>query len=447
MATITPDRLPNTEAIAHFNGKVLLTTQHYAELKAYEHALAFTVAKIADKDMLTEVHKAMKQAMENGTSFSDFKKQLKPYLLARGWLGLTDSKADKQYLAHRLRTIYHTNKATAYSAGQWERIQKTKEFLPYLQYMPSLSVNRRDSHKPYYNLVRPVDDPIWTSIMPPNGFGCKCWVKQLTKTRAQKILDEQAKDGIVYDIEMEEVKHPLTGEMMAVPKGVHFSFNHNHDRLTAMLKLAEDKHGSQFTKQLKAELIANYPKVMAVHEQEQIIKAWAFGYTSIANSFSQKTLEQIHAYNLTIPEAIAIKEYTSNGFWELNQFLNGTLDKDLSDVANILRGALDKLPNYEGVLIRRTRLPKEVLENHKLYNSVTYPAFTSATYDKTDKFTDYPHRLIIKSKTSKKIDWLSSNFGELEALFTSPTRFYIENIKKGDYNKDGYEFEITLREI
>lgn len=265
MPTSKYERLPNKDAIASFNGKVLLTTQHHAELKAYEHALAFTVARIADKDMLTEVHKAMKQAIENGTSFADFQKTLKPYLMAKGWLAPTfknDNVDDdkemfrdyQKHLGHRLRTIYHTNKATAYAGGQWERIQRTKELLPYLQYMPSVSVNKRDNHKQFYNMVRPVDDPIWASIMPPNGFGCKCWVKQLTKTRAKKILDEQAENGIVYDIEMEQVKHPLTGEMMTVPKGVHFSFNHNHDRLTALLKLAEEKHGSPFTQALQAQL-------------------------------------------------------------------------------------------------------------------------------------------------------------------------------------------------
>ncbi|OOR87933.1 hypothetical protein B0182_10935 [Moraxella bovis] len=257
MPEINHERLPNKEAIASFGGKALLTAQHHAELKAYEHALAFTVARIADKDMLTEVHKAMKQAIENGTSFADFKKQLRPYLMAKGWLAPTfkndnvddDKETFRDYqkhLGHRLRTIYHTNKATAYAGGQWERIQRTKELLPYLQYMPSVSVNKRDNHRQFYDMVRPVDDPIWASIMPPNDFGCKCWVKQLTKTRAEKILNEQAEKGIVYDIEMEEVKHPLTGEMMTVPKGVHFSFNHNHDRLTALLKLAEEKHGLAF---------------------------------------------------------------------------------------------------------------------------------------------------------------------------------------------------------
>lgn len=171
------------------------------------------------------------------------------------------------------------------------------------------------------------------------------------------------------------------------------------------------------------------------------------GYNSISRSFTPKTQERIQELGLTIPEAVAIKEYTGGGFIELNQSLNTQVTQEMSDVAEVLRQALNKLPDYDGVVIRRTRLPKEVLENHKLYGVVTYPAFTSATYDKLDKFTDYPHRLIIKSKTGKKVDWLSSNFSELEVLFTSPSKFYVENIKKGDYNKDGFEFEITLREI
>lgn len=233
------DRLPNREAIAHFNGKVILTAQDYAQVKAYEHALAFTVAKIADKDMLKEVHQAMKEAIQNGTTFYDFQKRLKPYLLAKGWLAPVGEPADEELKAYqkqlgqRLKTIYHTNKQTAYAAGQWQRIQRTKEFFPYLQYMPSLSVNQRDGHKRYYHLVRPVDDPIWASIMPPNGFGCKCWVKQLTKTDAQKI-------GISDDDKLHDLPKP--------------DFDHNHDRLTALLKLAEDKHGMAFGEKIRKHL-------------------------------------------------------------------------------------------------------------------------------------------------------------------------------------------------
>lgn len=174
----TPDnyqQLPNKEAIVHFNGKTLLTAESYLDVKAYEHALAFTVAGLMDEDLLKDVRDAVASAMENGTDFREFKRTLKPYLMAKGWLAETLDDGTQQLVAgsnRRLRTIYSTNLQTAYSAGQWERIQQTKEFLPYLQYMPSVSENPRLSHKRCYGLCRPADDAIWQSIMPPNGWGC-----------------------------------------------------------------------------------------------------------------------------------------------------------------------------------------------------------------------------------------------------------------------------------
>lgn len=251
--------LKNQQAIIHFNNKVLLTSQSYLDVKAYEHALAFTVAKMLDKDLLKDTHDLIAKSLENGTDFREFKKQLKPLLFKKGWLGFDDSLTDKKaineqnrQINRRLRTIYHTNLHTAYSAGQWQRIEQTKEFLPYLQYMPSVSENKRLSHTKLYNIVRPVDDPIWQSIFPPNGYGCKCWCKQITKTKAEKIGISKP-----VDLDMETVENPRTGEKMTTPVGVHFSFNHNHDRLTALLKLAENKHGTEFGERLKAELTEN----------------------------------------------------------------------------------------------------------------------------------------------------------------------------------------------
>lgn len=240
------ERLPNKEAIIHFQGKTLLTSESYFDVKAYEHALAFTVAKIADEDLLKTVRDAIQSALENGTDFRTFKRTLLPYLNAQGWGNFTE---DKQLLDRRLRTIFNTNMSSSYSAGQWQRIQKTKEFLPYLKYMPSLSANKRDEHKQYYGIVRPVDDPIWQSIFPKNGYGCRCWVKQLTQRQAEK---EGISDPV--DLEMETVENPRTGEKMITPKGVHFSFNHNHDRLSALLKLAEEKHGIEFSKNLRKQI-------------------------------------------------------------------------------------------------------------------------------------------------------------------------------------------------
>lgn len=254
------EHLQNKEAIIHFKGKPLLTSYSYLDVKSYEHALAFTVAKMMDEDLLKETRDAILSAMENGTDFRDFKRTLMPYLTSQGWGNFTD---DRKTLNRRLRTIFHTNMHSSYSAGQWQRIQETKEFLPYLQYMPSVSAKKRDNHTRYYGLLRPVDDPIWQSIFPPNGYGCKCWVKQLTKKQAEKVMWQQAKDvssgkADPFELEMETVENPRTGEKMTTPKGVHFSFAHNHDRLTALLKLAEDKHGTEFGKRLRGQVLKQY---------------------------------------------------------------------------------------------------------------------------------------------------------------------------------------------
>lgn len=115
--------------------------------------------------------------------------------------------------------------------------------------MPSVSENPRLSHKRYYDLVRPVDDPIWQQISPPNSYNCKCWVKQLTKRQAQKVgISEET------PLEMVDYENPKTGEKSQVPAGIDPSFNHNHDRLTALLKLAQEKHGADFVEKLGVDL-------------------------------------------------------------------------------------------------------------------------------------------------------------------------------------------------
>lgn len=257
--------LPNKEAIVSFNGKTLLTSESYLDVKAYQHALSFTVAKMMDEDLLADTRGLIQSAMEAGTDFREFKKQLLPQLMSKGWLGLdpsitkdTDMAAwlkQNKFISNRLRTIFHTNLHTSYAAGQWSRIQQTKEFLPYLQYMPSLATHKRLEHKRYYNLVRPVSDPLWQSIMPPNGYGCLCWVKQLTKRQAEKIgISDEA------PLTMVDYTNPKTGETYKVPEGVEPSFSHNFVRktdaqlqlnqLANILKMAVEKHGTDFGSQL-----------------------------------------------------------------------------------------------------------------------------------------------------------------------------------------------------
>lgn len=230
--------LKNKEAIISFNGKNLLTTQSYLDVKAYQHALAFTVAKMMDEDLLADTRGLIQSAMETGTDFHESKKQLLPQLMSKGWLRLdptiskdTDFGAwlkQNKFISNRLRTIFHTNLQTSYAAGQWQRIQETKTFLPFLQYMPSLATHKREEHKKYYGICRPADDPIWKLIFAPNGYYCECWMKQLTKSQADKVgISPETK------LNMVDYTNPKTGETYKAPEGIEPSFAHNFDRFTA----------------------------------------------------------------------------------------------------------------------------------------------------------------------------------------------------------------------
>ncbi|STR03414.1 Phage Mu protein F like protein [Kingella potus] len=225
--------------------KLLPGFSHY-DVWLYEHAVAFTVAKMMDKDMLAETKAAVEVAIANGTGWHTFQKQLKPYLMARGWWGESvmldpvDGAAKTVRLGstRRLRTIFHTNFHTAHAAGRWVRVQAAKEELPYLKYLPSVAGERREAHKRYYNLILPVEHELWKQIFPPNGYGCLCGVIQLSEKQALRERREDigknpaaftpeqienSKQGRLDDkpdIKMVEAVNPRTGQVVRIPADI-----------------------------------------------------------------------------------------------------------------------------------------------------------------------------------------------------------------------------------
>lgn len=241
--------LVDKAAFEHFKAKKILAGFSHYDVWLYQHSLAFTVAKMMDADMLAEVKDAIESAQKNGTAFADFKKRLKPYLMAKGWWGeqvMTDPLDGEPKLVQlgstrRLKTIFNTNMQTAFAAGQWQRIQANKKALPYLRYNHSAAGHPRDSHKRYYGLVLPVDHDIWKVIFPPNGYGCKCSVSALTRRQAER-------EGISGepDVDMVEFTNPRTGQKVLIPDDITPSFAHNHgDRQGAMDALFGERNGEE----------------------------------------------------------------------------------------------------------------------------------------------------------------------------------------------------------
>ena len=81
------------------------------------------------------------------------------------------------------------NRRTAYAAGQWARILRTAKALPYLLY--SLGPNR-DHHVAIAGTILPFDTPFWHTHFPPNGWGCKCRVRQISSRERERLLTDEA---------------------------------------------------------------------------------------------------------------------------------------------------------------------------------------------------------------------------------------------------------------
>lgn len=239
---------PPKEAIEYFRSKGWKVGFDYQDVWNQEHAFAFTAAKAMTVDVLETLRGAVDQALAEGRTFRDFAKDLQPELEKLGWWGkaeMPDPKTgelkDVQLGSpRRLKVIYQTNLRTARAAGKWERIQRTKKLLPYLRYSLGPSEKHRPEHVAWEGLELLADDPWWDTHMPPNGWGCKCWVQQLTKADVDSTggPDEAPAD------EMQEWTNPRTGETEQLPKGISPGFNFNPG------KAREEKQLDQFKEKL-----------------------------------------------------------------------------------------------------------------------------------------------------------------------------------------------------
>ncbi len=225
----TFDPGPPPQASRYLRNKELQPAFSWADVAPEEHAVNFSVAKATQIDVLTTLQGALQTALDEGRSFGHFKREITPELQRLGWWGksqMRDVDGSLQEVTlgtpRRLRVIYDTNMRTARAAGQWERIQRTKAALPYLTYRLGPSERHRPAHLAKRGITLPVDDPFWSSWYPPNGWGCKCWVRQITAAEAERLGISESPD-----IQTREWENPRTGEVRQVPVGIDPGWERN----------------------------------------------------------------------------------------------------------------------------------------------------------------------------------------------------------------------------
>lgn len=235
-------------AVDFFRRKGLQQSFSWQDMWQEEHDAAFTVAKMMDLDLLRDVRDAVDNAIANGETFADFRKQLEPMLVERGWWGRAEmADPDTGEIRNvqlgsvrRLDTIFRTNMQMSYAAGDWEQITETAEDAPYLMYDAVDDNRTRPLHKSWDGTVLRWDDPWWQTHRPPNGWNCRCSTVQLSDYDLQamgKSVDTAPK------VTTREFVNKRTGEVMNVPDGIDpgFAYNPGASRLQALRSQLDGK--------------------------------------------------------------------------------------------------------------------------------------------------------------------------------------------------------------
>lgn len=171
------------EAIAALRARVPMTDAEYETLTEDQRARAFTVAGVAQADLVTEVWEAVESAVKDGTTLDDFKASVGDKL-ASAWGGDDPS---------RLETIFRTNVQDAYGKGRYEQMTHPAvlQRRPAWQFSAILDSRTSEECASFDGVVRAADDEWWADHQPPIHFNCRSTIVPLT-------LEEASDEGFDY---------------------------------------------------------------------------------------------------------------------------------------------------------------------------------------------------------------------------------------------------------
>jgi SPP1 gp7 family putative phage head morphogenesis protein len=150
-----------------------------AKKLAFMQRNVFVFSAYKSYQNVIDINKALLDDKGNVRPFNEFKK-----------LATTiDEAFNKRYL----ETEYNMAVLSGRAAEQWQEFESMADTYPLLQYQTIGDANVRPEHEALNNVIRPINDPFWTIFYPPNDWGCRCDVVQVTDENAKITKKEDIK--------------------------------------------------------------------------------------------------------------------------------------------------------------------------------------------------------------------------------------------------------------
>ena len=148
----------------------------------------------------TELVTSLKHNLARFSAFKEtsFKQQIEASLTKNGkvlsWqeFKAEANKLNVEYNRRWLQTEYNQTVANALSAQKYEEYIANKRIYPNLTYHAVHDERTRETHRAWDGLTLPVEHSFWKTHLPPNDWGCRCYV-------------EPTADPVTEGVRMEEV--------------------------------------------------------------------------------------------------------------------------------------------------------------------------------------------------------------------------------------------------
>lgn len=159
------------EAVRFVKARAGLTAGQYALLESLYSEQALKAAKGFSDAVERQVLAAVEESVVTGAHARRGRQ-----LVGQA---LTDAGADAD--GHLVETLFRTQASLAYMAGRLnaDKDEAVQEILWGYEYATVGDDRVRPSHAALDGTRLPKEDPLWRTIMPPNGYNCRCTVMEV----------------------------------------------------------------------------------------------------------------------------------------------------------------------------------------------------------------------------------------------------------------------------
>lgn len=199
-------------------------------------AAARTAARSMKQAVIADIYDALAAAIEAGETLETFQQRVEEISVRKGWM----AASNEDQRAWRARIIYETNLRMHYQAERLRQISAPEmtEFYPYWQYVHGqlrTPMRPREDHVAWDGLVIRADDPWWKTHFGPNGWGCTCGVRVISRRDLARMGKEKPDEPPNWGTE--PYTDPATGETREIPRGIDPGFDVTPDEWIARLGL------------------------------------------------------------------------------------------------------------------------------------------------------------------------------------------------------------------